>query len=291
MTYLVSDQVASTTNRQISKYSLKKSISHLATTLRKESEPNEIEVPHTLKNQKSQKIAIYTWMISTLIWSSTYTIPYSNAANWPEYRIDANNMTSEMIENRQNELSENMSIYGMGELTSRLLQVFFAHLVPERKFATFFGLNTFLSAIAIFMLCISNFYTRKIFFIFFPLFTGFLNGLLYGATQDIFGAKDIGKFWPLVNLFLALGFFLGPVVTAGMTLEIEFLGNLIGIDRVLLPILLVLAGLMMLITQKQVVPLEKKEKDVKNIVQGDSGSLEIVFSTDILKQSRSKNDS
>merc|ERR1712048_102517 len=31
MTYLVSDQVASSTNRQISKYSLKKSISHLAT--------------------------------------------------------------------------------------------------------------------------------------------------------------------------------------------------------------------------------------------------------------------
>ena len=191
-------------------------------------------VPDMLLNQKSLTIAFYCWMIATFVWSMTYTIPYSNAASWEAYRVST--------EESKKELSRNMTIFGISELISRLLQICFAHFVPERKFSLAFSIFTFASSFSIGVLLLDSVTARLIFFIVFPLATGPLNGLLFGATQDIFGPRKILKFWPLVNVFLALGFCLGPLMASLMVDPV---------DKKICVILLILSAILMVIVHFQ----------------------------------------
>lgn len=201
-------------------------------------------------------------------------ISLPNAGNWPEYKNGQNKI----------ELGWNMFLYGFFELISRILQIFFASKIPERKFATIYSIFTILTGVCLLFLLVPHVLTRVLFFCLFPLMTGPLNGLLFGASQDIFGARKINRIWPTVNLFLALGFALGPVLASFLPEKV---------DRILCFFLLMVAAFLMAVTQKQIIPKHESEK--KNEVKGQAINLErmstnsinVVYQMDILQNETS----
>ena len=101
------------------------------------------------------------------------------------------------------------------------MQVLCGALIPERGFAGAYSIFSFIAAISMAVL-INNKSDAMIyvFFIVFPIMTGFLNGFMFGATTDIFTMVRFQDVWSVLNVALALGFALGPVISAYLFKEL-----------------------------------------------------------------------
>jgi len=180
-------------------------------------------LPECFSTNSMYLAAFWLWLVGTFVWSSTYTIPYSTANSWPEFQCEVVQNQTFQISRATNcqdgmrtaFLGQMMTILGLCELISRIIQVLGGALIPERGFATAYAIFSFIAAVAMGVL-INNESDAMIyvFFVLFPIMTGFLNGFMFGATTDIFTMVRFQDVWSVLNVALALGFALGPVISA-----------------------------------------------------------------------------
>jgi len=125
------------------------------------------------------------------------------------------NINKTIIEQKHDKATAILSWQGTAELIMRVLLVFTSAFLPKKKgsYAWMFSLCSFLVGFLCIFISVKNTLASAWFFfmaICGPL--GFLNAMVYTASENVFGVDLIDHVWPWTNLSLALGFASGPFI-------------------------------------------------------------------------------
>lgn len=143
------------------------------------------------------------WLIGTGLWSTVYTMPFTIGK---KYITSEFNMTNEVA-------SDVLSYQGIAELVMRLILVAFGTFLPTIRgsYALMFSVACgLISILCIYIATVKYQFAAWVFFISLPFPLGFMNGVVYGGTENIFGSELVEHVWPVTNVLLALGFSMGP---------------------------------------------------------------------------------
>merc|ERR1711981_313814 len=160
---------------------------------------------------------VWCWLIGTCCWALIFTVPLSMGKDLItqnfEYQISENK--TEKMTNA--EAAEVMMGNGFCELAVRFVIVFFGKYLPNSQgdHALMYGVSCALTG----LLCLwvtsqSAPWAAWVFFLALTVPIGFMNGMIYGSTENIFTPRRIRSVWPFTNVFLAIGFTLGPIMCA-----------------------------------------------------------------------------
>jgi len=139
------------------------------------------------------------WCLGTLLWAISFLFPHIFLADYME-KVGLEGAATVMI------------VYGCSELGGRMILAFTAHFIPF-SFSYVYGICTLLAGVVVFI-------TPKIvsmtmmygYAVIAGVNAGVLNALLFVTTYNLFGDEKGKVAWGFINLILAVGMMVGPII-------------------------------------------------------------------------------
>lgn len=148
--------------------------------------------------------ALIFWLFGTLFWSISFLFPHIFLVDYMS-TIEIESSTSSLV----------LLAYGCAELAGRFLCAIFSGMIPTLSYV-YTACSLMAGAVAIITPQFKSLNMMYIYAISAGINSGTLNALMFVTTMQLFGNEKGKYIWGYINVMLALGMVIGPIMAGGI---------------------------------------------------------------------------